>query len=299
MKKVKIEMGEYDLKIIFKQPENNVNSSAIALEEFGILQCFLKQIVSKRDKTNITRKRHYHKCVEVHIIENGYQIYEIEGKSIKLEKGSFLIISPLSYHCLTEEANETEKYSFTFDLKRNGMAEQLLTEMGSYFSCVTPVTVRVCIAYIKEEKRERKPYHALLICNRVLECILQMLRLLPSAVAEKTVEELEEERLTLAKQYIGDNICNSISVDELADYCHIGKKQLTRIFLCGEGCTAAEYVRRARCLHIEKLLADPSQTLSGISEEMHFCNQYYFNTYFKRYSGMTPGAYRRSVLGTQ
>ena len=126
-----------------------------------------------------------------------------------------------------------------------------------------------------------------------------MLRLLPSAVAEKTVEELEEVRLTLAKQYIGDNICNSISVDELADYCHIGKKQLTRIFLRGEGCTAAEYVRRARCLHIEKLLADPSQTLSGISEEMHFCNQYYFNTYFKRYSGMTPGAYRRSVLGTQ
>ena len=126
-----------------------------------------------------------------------------------------------------------------------------------------------------------------------------MLRLLPSAVAEKTVEELEEVRLTLAKQYIGDNICNSISVDELADYCHIGKKQLTRIFLCGEGCTAAEYVRRARCLHIEKLLADPSQTLSGISEEMHFCNQYYFNSYFKRYSGMTPGAYRRSVLGTQ
>ena len=43
------------MKIVFKQPENDSYHSAIALEEFGILQCFLKQIVSKRDKTNITR----------------------------------------------------------------------------------------------------------------------------------------------------------------------------------------------------------------------------------------------------
>lgn len=292
-------MGRYDLKILFKQPENDGYHSATALEEFGILQCFLKRIVSKRDKTNVTRKRHYHNCVEVHIIEKGYQIYEIGSKCIKLEKGSFLMISPMSYHRVTEEANETEKYSFIFELKRNGMAEQLFIEMGSCFSCETPITVRECIAYIEEEKRERKPYHTVLICNRVLECILQILRLLPSAVAEKTVEPLGDMRLKLAKEYIGDNICNAISVDEIADHCHIGKKQLTRIFLCEEGCTAAEYVRRARCRHIEKLLADPSQTLSGVSEEMHFCNEYYFNTYFKRYSGMTPGAYRRSILGIQ
>ena len=144
------------MKILFKQPENDPYHSAIALEEFGILQCFLKHIVSKSDRTNITRKRHYHKCVEVHIIEKGYQIYEIEGKCIKLEKGSFLMISPLAYHCLTEETNETEKYSFTFELKNHSMAKQLLTEMGSYFSCVTPITVQECIAYIEEEKRERE-----------------------------------------------------------------------------------------------------------------------------------------------
>lgn len=287
------------MRILYKQPEDDSYCSATAMKNLGILQCLLKQIVSKHDKTNITRKRHYHRCVEIHIIEKGYQIYEIDGKCIKLEKGSFLMIFPLSYHRLIEEANETEKYSLTFELKSNGLAEHLLTEMGACFLCETPIAVRKCIACIEEEKRERKPYHTMLICNRVLECILQILRLLPSAVAETTDEQSGDMRLTLAKQYIGDNICNPISVEELADYCHIGKKQLTRIFLCEEGCTAAEYVRRARCRHIEKLLADSSKTLSGVSEEMHFCNEYYFNTYFKRYSGMTPGAYRRSILGTQ
>jgi AraC-like DNA-binding protein len=75
-------------------------------------------------------------------------------------------------------------------------------------------------------------------------------------------------RLAIAKQYIADNVCYAVSVGELAAYCHIGKKQLTRIFLCEEGCTVAEYVRTVRCRHIEKLLKDPSVTLFEISEQM-------------------------------
>ena len=287
------------MKILFKQPESDLYHSAIALEKFGILQCFLKWIVSKNDNHNITRKRHFHKCVEVHIIKKGYQIYEIEGKRIKLEKGSFLMISPLTHHRATEEANETEKYSLTFELKSKGMAERLLSEIGGYFSCKVPSAAWDCIAYIEKEKRERNPYHTVLICNSVLDCIIQIFRLLPSAVEEMSVERVEDVRLKLAKQYIEDNICYAVSVDEIADYCHIGKKQLTRIFLCEEGCTVAEYVRQVRCRHIEKLLANPSQTLSEVSEAMHFCNEYYFNTFFKRCAGMTPGAYRRFVLGTQ
>ena len=124
-------------------------------------------------------------------------------------------------------------------------------------------------------------------------------RLLPSAVSETAVERFGDVRLKLAKQYVEDNVCYAVSVDEVAEHCHIGKKQLTRIFLCEEGCTVAQYVRRARCRRIETLLADPSQTLSAVSEAMHFCNEYYFNTFFKRYAGMTPGAYRRSVIGAQ
>ena len=287
------------MKILFKQPENDLSHSAVALEQFGILQCFLKRIAAERDKKNVTRKRHYHTCVEVHIIEKGYQIYEVEGKRIRVEKGNLLMISPQTYHGMIEEARETEKYTFTFELKNNSLMEQACTGISVCFLCAAPIALRECIAYIEEEKRARKPYHNVLICNRILEFIIQILRLLPSEAPEMPVESVGDMRLDLAKQYISDNICQAISVEELATYCHIGKKQLTRIFLCEEGCTAAEYVRRARCRHIEKLLADPSRTLSGISEEMHFCNEYYFNAFFKRYAGMTPGAYRRSVLGTQ
>ena len=80
------------MKILFNQLENNRFHSATALEEFGILQCFLKRIRSKYDKTNVTRKRHYHKCVEIHIIEKGYQIYDVGNQRIKIEEGAFFVV---------------------------------------------------------------------------------------------------------------------------------------------------------------------------------------------------------------
>jgi AraC-like DNA-binding protein len=200
---------------------------------------------------------------------------------------------------MSREAEGTEKYSFTFEVKNNSTADQLCAAMKSYFLCATSNSVRECIAYIEKEKRESKPYHNVLICSRVFECILHLLRLLPSTAVESAPEHLGDMRLAIAKQYIADNVCYAVSVGELAAYCHIGKEQLTRIFLCEEGCTVAEYVRMVRCRYIEKLLKDPSETLLGISEQMHFSSEYYFNSFFKRCSGMTPGAYRRSVLGTQ
>ena len=50
---------------------------------------------------------------------------------------------------------------------------------------------------------------------------------------------------------------------------------------------------------MEKLLQEEGLSLKDIREKMNCSSEYYFNTFFKRYSGMTPGAYRRFVLGTQ
>jgi len=99
----------------------------------------------------------------------------------------------------------------------------------------------------------------------------------------------------MAKKYINDNVHTPLTVPEVADYCCISPKQLTRIFLREEGIHISEYIRRTRCKQIERLLSNPALSLRAISEEMGFANEYYFNTYFKKHSGMTPGTYRRTM----
>ena len=97
----------------------------------------------------------------------------------------------------------------------------------------------------------------------------------------------------MAKQYIEDNVELNPSVSDVAEYCHLSAKQLTRIFNGFEGISPGEYIIRARVSRIEALLSDRSLSLRQIGEIMSFNNEYYFNAFFKKYSGMPPGEYRK------
>lgn len=86
---------------------------------------------------------------------------------------------------------------------------------------------------------------------------------------------------------------SSPGVVDVATYCYLSTKQLTRIFQKYEGVTPGEYIIKRRIVKIESLLADASLSLKQVSMMMNFDNEYYFNAFFKKYSGMPPGEYRK------
>ena len=85
------------------------------------------------------------------------------------------------------------------------------------------------------------------------------------------------------------------SGEEVSEYCYLSTKQLTRIFQRYEDISPGEYIMKMRISTIEKLLADDSLSLKQISEITNFKNEYYFNAFFKKHSGMPPGEYRKML----
>ena len=126
----------------------------------------------------------------------------------------------------------------------------------------------------------------------ILVCVFRL-----SGMEEKKNTQKQEENVyvSLAKQYIDNNIEMAPSVEEVSEYCYLSTKQLTRIFQRYEDISPGEYIKNRRSLKIEKLLADDSLSLKQISERMNFNNEYYFNSFFKKYSGMPPGEYRKML----
>lgn len=103
----------------------------------------------------------------------------------------------------------------------------------------------------------------------------------------------EDSRVILARQYVQDNIDRPISCPELASYCHLSQKQLTRLFLLYTSQTPASYIRSQKVLRIEQLLRETAYSLKEISDLLHFASENHFNSFFTKYSGMTPGAFRK------
>ncbi len=265
--------------------------------ELSIDQCCLKRISFAKDRSRITKKRHYHTGIEIHIIEKGYQEYEIDGERVKVCSGEFIAIRPRVEHTAEDLDPKTEKFAFCFRAEHGSALELELCAMPKYIHGNINTDVLSDIYSSYEEKKLSDRYSSAVISNTVWSCAVRWIRCLSATgtVPQATHESEGDLRVALAKQYVDDNIMLRISVPELASYCCISEKQLTRLFLNEEGITASEYIRKKRCETIEKMLTETEFSLAQISEKMGFGSEYYFNAFYKKYAGMTPGAYRRSM----
>lgn len=286
------------LEILYRQANTGELPQFDSLNALGIERFYIKRLYYKSDRTSVTRKGHHHTGFEIHIIEHGYQTYEIGGKSVTVNEGELLLISQLVNHIAKSEDAETKKYAITFTASQYCPLTHEKEHISDYFLGTVPSALYENLTFIKNEYDSNKAYSDAIIASRAHECALMLFRLL--GVSECTAEPHSEgdERLFLAKQYIRDNVLRPVTLPEVASYCCISSKQLTRIFSRWEGVTVTEYVRKQRCLYIEKLLYDRSLSLREISEMMNFSSEYYFNALFKRHSGMSPGAFRKMLLGT-
>lgn len=247
----------------------------------------MKHLQPEHDTKMITDKMHHHRGYEIHITKNGWQCYEVCGKKYNIEKGHFLIIAPEDEHKILECGKDTEKISLFFIYGEN---------RGVSYSGKLSDRMLDNIKYIISENESRTVYSNKLIENRVMELVMLFLR--DSGMKEAKEQKnlfVEDARVALARQYIRDNIVKNIKVSDIACYCYLSTKQLTRLFLKYEGISPAGYIHKQKILYIEKLIENKNFSLREISEKMNFSSEYYFNSFFKKHYGMPPGVYRNTM----
>lgn len=267
------------MKIIYKQPQGGS-----VFDKFGIGNCCFKQLYFESSAKDMSKKEHHHTGYELHIIVNGYQIYKIGNYEYKVNGGEFLLIPPEIKHRAVGYAPKTSKISLTFEFDKT----------LSVTVKPAPKAVTESIGYILDETKNRSRLSYQMIENRIFELLMTLLR--HCGYSEETIipdNTSEDARLSMAKQYIKDNIECNLKVAEVAAYCYLSTKQLTRLFYNAGDITPARYIQKQKIYLIEKLLADASMSLHDISERMNFTSEYHFNSFFKKYAGMPPGEYRK------
>ena len=279
------------MKFLYKQPVNNLDPGAVFFRCLGVHQCYFKHLFSERDAAGMTYKRHHHTHYEVHMVESGCVGYEVDGKEYILNIGHFLVLPPQTAHQATLRQPGTSTLSITFRSEEDKCLLPALT------NCVTgeiSAEIKELIATILAENTQRQFASTTLIAASLAQILIRFWRLCGVRKSEDPQQIVEADpRLSLAIQYICDNIEYSPTVSEVAAYCHLSTKQLTRLFLEAEEPVPSEYIRQQRIRRIEELLKDPQISLRSISETMHFSSEFYFNTFFKKESGMTPGEFRK------
>lgn len=101
-----------------------------------------------------------------------------------------------------------------------------------------------------------------------------------------------QELARSAQQYLNDHIDQDVSLDELAEYAHVSKYYLCRIFKSVYGVSPIRYHRESKIIKARELLINTSLPIKAIAEMTGFQSIFSFSRAFKNAENVSPSVYR-------
>lgn len=105
--------------------------------------------------------------------------------------------------------------------------------------------------------------------------------------------ESENSSVYLIKSYIQRHYGNPmLSTKEISEYASLSASYACTIFKNETGQTLNQYLTEYRLKKAQELLNDPRNTVSSVSTIVGYNDSNYFSKAFKKYTGISPSAYR-------
>ncbi len=95
-----------------------------------------------------------------------------------------------------------------------------------------------------------------------------------------------------AMKYILEHVTEKIVAKDIADTLHISTQYLSAKFKEVTGTGVVEFINKSKISEAEYLLTFTEEPLVRISNFLSFSSQSYFQSIFKKYTGLTPTEYR-------
>jgi YesN/AraC family two-component response regulator len=92
--------------------------------------------------------------------------------------------------------------------------------------------------------------------------------------------------------FIHREILHVLTLEKIAEHVNVHPSYLSKAFKKSVGMTVSEFISRKRIEESKYFLLHSDSSLSDISHLFGFCNQSYYTSLFKRYTGITPKEFR-------
>lgn len=101
----------------------------------------------------------------------------------------------------------------------------------------------------------------------------------------------------LAITYIYDNILQELSLDTISQNVYLHPNYLSYRFKKEVGTSITDFINNKRLEESKYFLVHTNTSISDIALLFKFCNQSYYTSLFKEYTGMTPREFRQFKRG--
>lgn len=144
---------------------------------------------------------------------------------------------------------------------------------------------RISGYYIRKCDMAQTETHLLQFRNSAIEDMTER-------VAEKLRKPRVSNYIEQSRDYVRKHYREKIYLDMVADALGISPTYLSRLFKKETGQCLQDFINEERVKRSSNLLRYSDMSLSEIAQYVNFPNQSYFGKIFKKYTNMTPRAYR-------
>lgn len=97
------------------------------------------------------------------------------------------------------------------------------------------------------------------------------------------------------ESYVKENIDKNITLRDAASLVFLSPQYLSKVFMQEKGRTFIEWLNSCRIEKAKTQLLLGGETVANVAGQVGFNDYKYFGTVFKKYTGMTPSEYKKSV----
>ncbi|WP_455812145.1 helix-turn-helix domain-containing protein [Pseudomonas graminis] len=252
---------------------------------------------------NPVRYHHWHQCLEVLYVEEGYGVVMVGNKQYTMRPGRLFIFPPFTIHKIMVEEGARECYRRTIihvdhhavlkilkEFPQNQYKLQQLSRRGGDAVVLDAVAVHDHLDHLfsgYEAMSAKGPVSAENVACLLLS-LFSMLPANPPAVSE------DNTRLsTLVMFWIEEHYRDKFSLEQLATALARSRSYVSRRFQSETGEMIHDYLTTFRLRKSCELLLQTSLSIQQIAPMVGFAEVTYFISSFKKGMGETPLQYRK------
>lgn len=257
---------------------------------------------------NTVRYHHWHQCLEVLYVEEGFGVVIVDNRQYTMRPGRLFFFPPFTIHKVMVDEQAQDCYRRTIIHVDNHAVLKQLRDFPHSHHRLQRLSLRGGAAVVMDAADIHPHIDHLFGCyaklaeNRSLNgeqvacLLLNLLTMLP-----EDNEEMPEERSGIATPvmfWLEENYRQKFSLDRLAQELGKSRSYVSRRFYVETGEHIYQNLNTIRLRKACDCLLHSTRSISDIANEVGFSDVTYFISAFKKGIGETPLQYRKNHLAT-
>jgi YesN/AraC family two-component response regulator len=256
-------------------------------------------------------KSHKHSFFECHYVTENNVYTTLNDIEYQVNAGSYYVIPPHTFHSHRQYDNTRHiGFALRWEMVKNTSSIQIQTglkEAKEIDNLISNFSINVMEddgtildGMIGLLKIAEKSSWTLLLQASLFQLIIYIIQKHSSYEWKHCIKTdrkfLDDNTTTAGIRFIEENYKQEIDVKDVANSVHMSYSHLSRLFKAYAGESINNYINNTRIKNAQYLLKCTNKDIAVIAGEVGFKSEYYFCHIFKKTTGISPGAYRKTYF---